>query len=130
MEGIGEISSAFRIEDAYMEGRYESEGLEYHWAADIEAHPEGSEVTMIYRFPQESYEGLKRYISEENLPYREPFTGKKLFPSVDLDEDAKVVVWVPPAERPAEHEFAYFPADYLDELREDFFQQLRPFLDG
>lgn len=129
MSGLSEVSTIFQIEEPYREQAVESGGVEYNWAADIETYPEGSEVTMIYRFPEEKFEGLRDYVSEENQPYENPFTSQELFPAVGLGEDAKVVLWAPPPERPVEHEFGYFPGQYLEELRDDFFEELRPFLD-
>ena len=123
------MEEIFGIDQPYREEQLETEGLEYTWKAGLETREEGTEVLMTYSFPRDLYEDLSSYISERHLPYEEPFTGKELFPSLDLREGkTEVNLWIPPLERPSQHEFAYFPSQYLEQLRDDFLEELRPFL--
>lgn len=112
-----------------LEGEYlrneemEREDVSFSWHADILTYSEFWEVEMMYVF-RDPNEELFTELENSSRSYNCELTDSVYYPSMDNHEGETFVLAYLPIRRSLDHEVAEFPGEYLEELRDGFYDQV------
>jgi len=113
----------FDFQDPWKHRKIEEDGNEYEWQADVSTHPERSEIEMMYVF-EDPEDDLFENISGVESCYECEYTEETILPLLDsIGNQTRIIAYIP-VPKDIDHEISKFPSQYLEEIREDLYQQV------
>lgn len=101
----------------------EKDGDSFTWHADILTYNNFQEIEMMYVFSDPDEEIFTKLYNSSRA-YDCEITDSVYYPSIDNQDGKTFVLAYMPVEQSLDHEIAEFPAEYLEELRDGFYNQV------
>ena len=123
LENLKEMSMMTLDGESLREEKLERENHSFEWQADILEYEDITEIEMLYIFDDPEDEIFNQITGVDSI-YDCEMTGEQYHPTVDSLGDKTIVFSYMPIEQSLDHEIAQFPSQYLEELREGFYDQV------
>lgn len=123
LENLKEMSMMTLEGQSLREQKIEKENHSFEWEAEILTYEDITEVEMLYIFEDPEDEIFDQVTGLESV-YECEMTGDRYYPTIDsLGEKTMVFAYIP-IEDSLDHEIAKFPSQYLEDLRDEFYDQV------
>jgi len=109
--------------ESLREQKLEKENHSFEWQADILEYEGITEVEMLYIFDDPEDEIFDQVTGLESV-YECEMTEDRYHPTIDSLGDKTMIFSYMPIEQSLDHEIAQFPSQYLEELRDQFYDQV------
>ena len=121
---LGEDFNSLSVdqEEPFESCRVEKSETEFEWYADIFTYEGTDEIEMLYVF-EDPDEALLEF-SEQSPVYDCSFTDQKMYPIVQGNSDELRLKIFIPLPNSLEHEISEFPSSYLEEVRDEVYDQI------
>ena len=123
LENLKEMSMMTLDGESLREQKLEKENHSFEWQADILEYEGITEVEMLYIFDDPEDEIFDQVTGLESV-YECEMTEDRYHPTIDSLGDKTMIFSYMPIEQSLDHEIAQFPSQYLEELRDQFYDQV------
>jgi len=123
LENLKEMSMMTLDGESLREQKLEKENHSFEWQADILEYEGITEVEMLYIFDDPEDKIFDQVTGLESV-YECEMTEDRYHPTIDSLGDKTMIFSYMPIEQSLDHEIAQFPSQYLEELRDQFYDQV------
>jgi hypothetical protein len=114
---------AVDTEDSLRNETLNRDGEEIEWHSDIFTYEDCIEIEMLYIF-QDPEDEIFNSISGPKIFYEFKQTGDNIYPVIESMGDETRVAAFLPVPSSTEHEIYEFPSAYLDQIRDELYDQV------
>jgi hypothetical protein len=123
LESLEDLTGMTLGGESLREEEIQRNGEEFQWHADILTHEDHWEIEMMYIFQDQEKEKFNQ-LQDTPTAYDPKITDSTYYSSIDHQNGETLVLAYIPIQQSLDHEVAEFPAQYLEELRDGFYNQV------